>query len=154
MIRFTNRRSDFATPIWLTPTALDNSGESISVVLRTGFEPGTSVGDGSYEIVYDVSDSAGNAATPCRFTVDIRGTSITAAQRKNSPDGRQHQKRFSQLHTSNMRSVFIQCIRYVKWQKLSHFLLSCHLSTDLQHTLLDDVMSRWLRVGKRMFVLM
>ena len=74
MIRFTNRGSDLATPTWVKPVASDNSGETLSPTLRTGFDPGTAVKEGSYEIVYDVSDSAGNMATPCRFTVDIRGS--------------------------------------------------------------------------------
>ena len=43
-------------------------------MLRTGFESGTPMAEGSYEIVYDVSDSTGNAATPCRFAIDVRGT--------------------------------------------------------------------------------
>ena len=65
--------SQFATPTWLTPIASDNSGETITTVLRSGFEPGTRVTEGSYEVIYDASDSAGNSAVPCRFTVDVRG---------------------------------------------------------------------------------
>ena len=74
MIRFIDRGSDVTAPVWIRPVAVDNSGESLNVLLRTGFESGTPMVEGSYEIVYDVSDSTGNAATPCRFAIDVRGT--------------------------------------------------------------------------------
>ena len=82
MIRFIDRGSDVTAPVWIRPVAVDNSGESLNVVLRTGFESGTPMVEGSYEIVYDVSDSTGNAATPCRFAIDIRGIYIDLRQKK------------------------------------------------------------------------
>ena len=82
MIRFIDRGSDVTAPVWIRPVAVDNSGESLNVVLRTGFESGTPMAEGSYEIVYDVSDSTGNAATPCRFAIDIRGIYIDLRQKK------------------------------------------------------------------------
>ncbi|XP_038067480.1 mucin-19-like isoform X4 [Patiria miniata] len=66
---------------WDLPTATDDSGSPVNVVLQTGLAPGSSFSAGVYEIVYRISDNSGNFVN-CEFcvvvnTVDRMNPSIT-----------------------------------------------------------------------------
>lgn len=61
-----------AIVMWSTPSATDNSGEAITVVLEKGSASGSTFEEGDQLITYSATDSARNKAT-CSFIVTVEG---------------------------------------------------------------------------------
>ena len=69
----TDTGQSYATVTWTVPTASDNSGNNPTVsVTPSNFNPPIQLNDGTYNVIYTATDTAGNTAT-LSFTITVRG---------------------------------------------------------------------------------
>ncbi|XP_019616663.1 PREDICTED: sushi, von Willebrand factor type A, EGF and pentraxin domain-containing protein 1-like isoform X1 [Branchiostoma belcheri] len=83
LIEYLDMNDKEVTVIWVEPSVSDNADPGLTADLSEGKPPGSSFPVGTHRIVYTATDTAGNAAIPCEFTVSVR--EITCPEVKKKP---------------------------------------------------------------------
>lgn len=78
ILKGTDPGSNTSHVVWRIPTASDNSGATVTVTLEKGPSPGSQLGAGKYDIVYNATDLAGNTARDCSFSIIVKGATLVS----------------------------------------------------------------------------
>ncbi|XP_035664408.1 sushi, von Willebrand factor type A, EGF and pentraxin domain-containing protein 1-like [Branchiostoma floridae] len=82
IIYYLDMNEQDVTVVWVEPTVVDNVDYSLTASLSEGHPPGSSFAVGTHKIVYTATDTSGNVATPCEFTVSVREITCPVVYKK------------------------------------------------------------------------